>query len=604
MKPIKTCYSTLAIVAIALASVSCQESDTLEIEALPYQAKEDGSWGMVSIDNRHNVEPEYKNFPTVASDGLYWVRNNRGYWELYSLSDGRSVNEDEYRYATLFRNGKAIVTKRDEDVTLINKKGEQIADFSKIGKYKPDQFSGFNGIVALFTANDKTGLCNMKGEVVVKPVYSMISNPTDGKLIATDSIAFNQMVGVDEDTTKIKGNRIVFDYKGEELLKLPRKKYYEVGERFYGDFLAVGKKVDGQPDYDLNWGIINSKGEEVVKPSQKYKLITAIGADYFIYSDGDNYGVMSFTGDKILAPKYSYIEQEGDYFITTSRSDDSFDFEDTDVRLYDTKGEQIIGKKYHNLTVIGKTVFAQLESDRWDMLNLKGERIDDAPRIYSIASWSTADEYVSTDKIDINRFVKNLDFSATMLDGITFSTGVQDALKVQAATYSATNTPKAADYNHTDEVRIYRRIDGTDVTEVVKYPGTLSHQTYREQQVIDFWYGYTYYYHINKVPTGYAFSTAKPKWLAMEFNNYGIMRGKLKTLYKALCSRFASMGTEADHCSSATSYTLPDGKYAIVYILPNSVVAKWGDLSSTERNIYQYSGNKEDLSVVYEEMVD
>ncbi|MDE5652038.1 MAG: hypothetical protein K2I48_01060, partial [Muribaculaceae bacterium] len=64
MKPIKTCYSTLAIVAIALASVSCQESDTLEIEALPYQAKEDGSWGMVSIDNSHNVEPEYKNMPT------------------------------------------------------------------------------------------------------------------------------------------------------------------------------------------------------------------------------------------------------------------------------------------------------------------------------------------------------------------------------------------------------------------------------------------------------------------------------------------------------------------------------------------------------------
>lgn len=535
----------------------------------------------------------------MASCDRYWVKNNKGYWELYSLGKSSPIVDGEYRYVTMFKNGRALVTMRDENVTVIDKNGEIISDLSRIGSYKPDQFTGFNGDVAIFSVNEKLGVCNYKGEMLVKPVYSFIGAPADGKIVATDSIAFNSMLSTDS-VEGMRGNSVVFDYKGEELLRISRKKYSQVADRFYGDYIAVGKdRKDGEEGM-FNWGILNLKGEEVVKPSSKYSMIGDMLDDMFVYCDGENWGVSKLDGTKILPAKYMYITVKGDYFIASkseSGSNDESDGEDVEMQIFDKKGEKVLPKKYMDIQIFGKNIFVQSDYDKWEVLNLKGERVDDAPKIYALGSYSEGDYYVSTDKIDIKAFVNDLDFSSNTMDGLTFSSSVQNVLKRQSEYYSSTNTPKAADYNNTDEINIYRRIDACSVTETIKFPSKLSHQTYRNEQVIDFWWGWTYYYHINKVPTGYAFTASKPSWFSMSFDNYGILRGKLKTLYKALCDKFADMGTEEEHTGSASCYKLSGGRYAIVYLEDHNVTAKWGTLSASERNVYQYSGNKEDLSV-------
>lgn len=605
----KRFYSNLSLLTLALFGIvitSCKSDGELKIESVPYQSKENGEWGMVSTEGNEIAEDEYKSVPTVASEGRYWVKNSKGYWELYDTDEGKTVVDDEFRYVSLFRNGRAIVAKRDENVTVIDRKGEQVADLSKVGQYTPDQFSGFNGDLAVFSVNEKVGVCTYKGEVVVKPVYSVINEPYCGKIVATDSVAFNSMMAMDS-VAKPSGNVVVFNYKGEEILKLPRKKYAMTGDRFYGDYIAVAKERGEGEDGMMNWGIVNIKGEEVLKPSKKYSMIGEISGNMFSYYDGENWGVSTIEGEKVLPAKFVSITFSGDYIIagsSESGSEEVYDVEDLETRLYDKKGEAVISKKYMQMYVLGKHIFAQVESDRWDILDMKGERVDGAPKICNINVWNTGDYFISTDKIDISKFVKDLDFTADTMDGLTFSSSVQQALKRQAEYYTLSNTPKAADYNYTDEVSIYRRIDGCGVTETVKYPTKLSHQNYREQQVIDFWVGYTYYYHINKIPTGFTFTTAKPQSFSMTFDNYGILRGKLKTLYKELCERFSKMGTETEHSQSATVYSLAGGRYAIVYLEPHSVTAKWGSLPLSERNVYQYAGNKEDLSVEDDEIMD
>lgn len=579
---------------------SCN-NDKLNIEALPFQSKEGGQWKMVRTDGKEIEDAEYKNTPSLMSDGRYWVRNNKGYYELYSDKSSTPIVDDEYRYVTLFRNGKALVAKRDEDVTVINKKGEVIADFSKIGKYVPDQFSGFNGELAVFSYKDKNGVCNMKGEVVLKPIYSMIAEPADGKIVALDSISFNSMM---EGDSVPKGYAYVYNYKGDELLKISRKKYQYIDNRFYGDYISVGRNSGEKGEYDQDltmYGIINSKGEEVVKLNKKYQIIGEISGDNFAYYDGKFWGVQSVKGEKILPAKYASITLSGDFIIASKLAGDpdemqDWDVEDMETRLYDKKGEPVISKKYLQMQIFGRYIFAQSEIDRWVILNLKGEQVKDMPKIYSLMGWDNLEAFVSTDKIDIDKFVKDLDFNATSMDGLTFSSSVQNVLKRQADYYSSTNTPKAADYNYTSEVSIYRRIDGANVTETIKFPTTLSHQNYRNEEVIDFWIGYTYYYHINKIPTGYTFTTSTPQSFSISFDNYGIMRGKLKTLYKALCKRFSEYGTEQEHNGAATLYSLPGGKYAVVALEPHNVVATWGQLTSDQKQLYKYYGNKEDLS--------
>lgn len=606
MKRIYTIFAFMLAVVASLVATSCKDDAGLKVDALPYRSKEDGQWKMIKTNGEMLEGTGFENTPTKATCDRYWVKNRKGYWELYSTDKNAPVADVEYRYVSLFQKDRAIVTQRDENVTVIDKNGETITDLSKIANYRPDQFTGFNGDVAIFTVDNKMGVCNYKGELLISPVYSVIGTPTDGKIVATDSIAFNNMV-MQDSVSGPRGNVIVFDYKGEQLLKLPRKKYIQVADKFSGDYLAVAEERKGAEEEGLyNWGIINVKGEEVVKCSRKYSFIGEIKDDMFTYYDGEYWGVSTFKGDKILPAKYTYITISGDYILASKgRPEDSDDdVENSEMRLYDKKGEAVLAKKFLDIKIYDKTLFVKVDIDRWNVLNMKGEKKEDAPKIYQLADYSEGDLYISTDKINITGFVKALDFTDSTMDGLTFSSSVQNVLKRQAETYSSTNTPKAADYNNTSEVSIYRRIDGCSVTETVNFPGKLSHQTYREQVVIDYWWDYDYYYHINKIPTGYAFTSQKPSWFSMTFDNYGILRGKLKSLYNALCNKFAGMGSEEERTSSAAVYRLSNGRYAIVYLESHSVTAKWGSLSASERNVYNYAGNKEDLAYDEDEMED
>ncbi|MDE6273124.1 MAG: WG repeat-containing protein [Muribaculaceae bacterium] len=577
------------------------------IEGIPFQTEENGKWGLVKPNGEVIALKEFKQAPTVATDDRYWVMNSKGYYELYAVGEEQPVNDSEYRYVSLFQDGEAVVTKRDESVSVINKKGEIVADLAKVGKYTPDLFQYFVDGLMVFTANDKMGVCTTHGDIILEPIYGFINKPADGKIIVTDTIAMRSMA--EGDSLK-KGNTIIFDYKGNEILKLPRKKYDIVGDRFYGDYLAVGNYEEDTDNSDelegflTKFGIINIKGELIIKPSKKYRNIGEMSGEMFSYYDGEKYGVKTIKGEKVLAPKYTIVEFSGDHMIATLYpEDESFDFESIEANIYDKEGNAILPKKYHEIKIFGDNIFASQEEGKWVILDMKGEKVKEMPKIYAINYWNEGTYAVMSDKINIEKFVKNLDFSATSLGKLTFNTTVQQAIKIQNETfsYTTTNKPKAADYNYTDQLSIYRRVDGVDVTETIKYPNNLSHMNYRNEKVIDFWWGYTYYYHINKVPTGYVFTNSKPEMLKMEFNNYGVLRGKLKSLFKALCKRFDQLGTPLESNGAAALYQLPGGKYAMIYLESNSVTAKWGSLSSSQRNIYEYAGNKEDLSVMEEE---
>lgn len=592
MKKLHLFFSTFLLISIFAA---CSGNGETKVEYIPFKAPEGDQWGMISTDGKVLCDDEYEICPTVATCGRYWVRNHRGYWELHSTDKKSSDFEGEYRYVTIFRNNRAIVAKRDENVTVIDRDGKVVTELSKIDNYVPDQFMNYNDGVVVFTCNEKQGLASIEGKLLVKPTLASINMAYDGKVVAADEDAFKSSYA---DT--VAGNNIVFDYEGKELLKLPVKKYKRVGSRFYGKYLAVGKK--GTEEDTLEWGIIDETGKEIVIPSKKYQDIPEINDDMFIYYDGERYGVSKLTGEKVLAAQYNYIRFAGNGYIIASKlkndaNEDVYDIEDMQVRLLNAEGKPVLPGKYLEiLPLIYDNVFVQIESDRWSILNLKGEKLKELPKIGEVNIFSEGDYIIESDKVNIKQIVKKLDLDGNSLDELTFTSSVRDALDRQASYFSATNVPKASDYSYTDEVNIFRRLDGVSVNETVKFPNKLSHQNYRTERVIDFWIGWTYYYHNRQIPTGYTFTTSKPKYFEIQFDNYGKLRGKLKSVYKELCNEFAKIGKEEEKNGAATLFKLDNGRWAIVYLEPHSVVAKWGDLSSSERAVYPYYGNKEDLS--------
>lgn len=61
-----------------------------------------------------------------------------------------------------------------------------------------------------------------------------------------------------------------------------------------------------------NWGIINDKGDIVVKPSSKLKSIGTINGDVFTYNNGDGWGLMNIKGETLIRAKYEFLYYDKD----------------------------------------------------------------------------------------------------------------------------------------------------------------------------------------------------------------------------------------------------------------------------------------------------
>ena len=100
---------TLLLLALSatITSACSSESSSAEIEALAYRSTESGRWGIVSMDGEVIVRDYFKNEPTVAMDGRYFVKNDEGLWEMYDLSTQPQKNGGKYVYTAGFYHGRA-----------------------------------------------------------------------------------------------------------------------------------------------------------------------------------------------------------------------------------------------------------------------------------------------------------------------------------------------------------------------------------------------------------------------------------------------------------------------------------------------------------------
>ena len=129
----------------------------------------------------------------------------------------------------------------------------------------------------------------------------------------------------------------------------------------------------------------------------------------------------------------------------------------------------------------------------------------------------------------------------------------------------------------------------------VGFDSKLSRQTYRTERVIDYTWGNYYWYHDNKVPTGYVWNDVTPKRFGWTVDNSGRMKGKMRMLYDALSAKFKKMGTEAKKNNSAVVLNLKNGKRALVAMQKDRVFAVWGDMAKVEDiDIDQYKDANED----------
>lgn len=587
--------SIVSFLVLALFSSCSKSSDTYE--AFPCKVKGNDDWGLVKPDGKVLVAGEFSHRPSPVSCGRFWCQNAKGYWELYKADEHPStVNDKEYRYVTNFYNGHAIVAERDQPVTIIDVDGNEVASLAKIGSLQPNQFNDFNDGLAVFSADTVQGVVDFNGEIVIPAKYYSVNKPSDGRIIALDSrsMAFSMWEDIDSLEESVA---TVFDYKGEKLFTISSKKYNRIGDGFINGYLPVGIH-EGEKD---SWGLMNAMGEIVVRPDASNCMISDVAGSHYIYSDDSyKYGLKSIETGTVIKAKYSGAFFLGENHIAVNEAEEG---DDPEWLILNLDGTKAVAKKFMDVSpLFGDHVFVQVRDDRWQVIKLDGEMDADQDQFSKIEYMSLNPCYfVTSDHIDLDALIERVGMNANTMDSITFQSSVRTVLERQARYYSSTNKPVAANYSYTDEVNLFPTIEGEMVSETVTFPSKLSHQTYRQEKVIDYVWGNYYWYHMNKVPTGYVFTSKSPSKFTVTFNNYGKLRGKLHTLYSSLVKKFLAYGTEDNSNSGATLIDLGNGKSAVIALESNSVKVMWGNLSASEKSIFSYDGNKEDMKVSFAE---
>ena len=581
----KSLFLWCAVVMTALLS-GCSNTSSDPVTHVPFKEAKDGKWGMIAMDGKVLFKEEFKQEPTAVRDNRFFVKNKSGFWEMYDASEQPKKIGDEYKHVSVFNGGHALVSKRNEPVSIIDTDGKTVKVLDKIEGKTVNGVYAFNEGYAVFMTNDSLyGAIDDNGNCVIKPHYCGINSCSDGKFIAIDA-KYKKFAG-QKQKSKVKVSVITTSDK--QLFEFAYDKYESFGSVFVEGKLPVSVKRDGKEI----WGIIDDKGQYVVNPSNKFKKIGMVHGDNFTYSNGEAWGLMTLKGESLIRAKYDILYYADDNSLVAKTSkNDGYEY-----KLVNENDEQIGNDTYVDAFISsafgdGHTI-VKLNDKQYSIIDKKGESLKNLPDMAEVGL-SAGDTYIESDYVDLQALVSAFQITPSGIMGFNYTSSPRNVVRKAAALgmltgdkEHAANSPYWFDYK--DEVILYKDVDGVRGMFSITFNGKLSRQTYRTKRVIDYEFYDYYYYHDEKIPTGYVWNKVSPHVFALSISNDGRMRGKLHQLYKVIVSRFKGMGTVAKQNDGAVVLNLRNGKRAFIYMKKNNVVAVWGNLKPvSEIDISEY----------------
>ena len=589
----KSLFLWCAVVMTALLS-GCSNTSNDPVTHVPFKEAKDGKWGMIAMDGKVLFKEEFKHEPTAVRDNRFFVKNKSGFWEMYDASEQPKQIGDEYKHVSVFNGGHALVSKRNEPVSIIDTDGKTVKVLDKIEGKTVNGVYAFNEGYAVFMTNDSLyGAIDNNGNCVVKPHYCGINSCSDGKYIAIDA-KYKKFIN-QKQPGKVKVSVVTTSEK--TLFEFACDKYENIKHFFVDGKLPVSVKRDGKEI----WGIIDDKGQYVLNPSYKFKNIGMVHGDRFTYSNGEAWGLMTLKGESLIRAKYDilYYADDNSLIAGTSKKDEY------EYKFVNENDEQIGNDTYVDAFISsafgdGHTI-VKLNDKQYSIIDKKGESLKNLPDMAEVGL-SAGDTYIESDYVDLQALVSAFQITPSGIMGFNYTSSPRNVVRKAAALgmltgdkEHAANSPYWFDYK--DEVMLYKDVDSVRGMFSIMFNGKLSRQTYRTKRVIDYEFYDYYYYHDEKIPTGYVWNKVSPHAFTLSISNDGRMRGKLHQLYKVIVSRFKGMGTVAKQNDGAVVLNLRNGKRAFIYMKKNNVVAVWGNLKPvSEIDISEY----EDISNVDE----
>lgn len=573
MKNLQLCFIA-AFLSIIFAA--CSSGDG-KVEYIPFKETADGRWGMISMDGKVLFNEEFKNRPTVVRDGRFFVQKESGFWEMYDATEKPKKIGCDYAHVSGFHNGRAIVAEKGKPVSIIDTDGKVVKLLDKINGKTVFGVRAFSGKYAVFETTDSLyGAIDRDGNCVVEPKYCSLNDCGDDKFIGVNKKYATALENGDKKNVKYS----VISTDGKVLFDFLADKYKNTQYQFADGKLAVSVEKDGKEV----WGIIDDSGKELVRPTEKTKKIGTISDDYFTYSNGEGWGLMNIKGEILIRAKYDYLWYDcDDILLAVTKKGDS-----VSCKFVDKDDNQIGEDKYTQAVLFSyldsEHTLVKLDDKIYSIIGKDGKQIEKLPDMVDVST-DDGEFFIESDFVDFGKLISGLNLTANGMIGLSFNSTPMDAVKEEVEMGSAPGTdanPKGSPYWYDirNNVSVTKRLENVPAEISVYFSQNLSRQTYRTERVIDYSWGDWYWYHDNKIPTGYQWNDTKPYLFVLRINNNGRMFGKMHELLTHLGKKFQSFGSLVKKNNGAAVIRLNSGYTALIYMNESSVTVKLGDLGN------------------------
>lgn len=324
-------------------------SDGIPFEKTTLKYKENGKYGLISIDGKVITKPIYEQISAIPyKEGMLLVKQNEKQGvinikgkNVIKIEYDNITADNYYNKETEYTNAGFIVSKRTEE--------------------------GY-----------RYGYINYKGKTILKPEYTEIERVTE--INEKDNVYLVALK--DGQAGLLKNQKVILNYE-----------YEDIGYNLYNDLFIIqrnGKqgvtnkngniKIPTEYDNILFGGIyinaikdnvlsiFNNNGEKVDSTEYVTKMPTKDGKNYIVSNQNEIYKIIDNNGDVVIDKSYTYIEElENNYYIVASNNKNG---------IIDLTGKSLIDLKYNSIFKLEDTEMLQANISKDNTVTLINSKME------------------------------------------------------------------------------------------------------------------------------------------------------------------------------------------------------------------------------------
>ena len=557
----------LVLVFISLLS-SCQKEESVA-EYIPFRSEKDGKWGFINLDGDVLLEDEFKSEPTIVSNDRFFAKNKAGYWEMYIADKKARQIGKEYVQAGAFIEDVAPVVEKGRAIDFIDKNGKVKFTLGNVDGVAITSCRNFIDGVAIFKCGGYYGAIDASGNVVIKPDYLALEPAKDGKLVGIHS-KYKET----EDRDKVKIT--VLDTSGKVLSEFALDRILESLDYFSDGVLAVAKKDTDGNNY---WGLINDKGEWVLHASHKIRAIKGMRNGKFIFSDGEECGLMDFNGEVLIRPKYSDIKFTGanQLFVLDDHIDPQW-------KLITEEEDVISPNEFDEVYPLpGDKYFVKDDGDSWIIVDDKGKEVKTKVDIYEF-SYNQGDTEFESQYLDLTSFINELHIKKDGLLGLNLTMEVADVIKSFSFLYKQYGegdfSNNASSYRYSNDISVDLNFNNVKFQIAALFDDNVTDYTFSS-----------------------GFSNISPNQISVTFYNEKQLKGHLSQLTRSLKAKLKKVGTIVKE----TEYALIVASGNAYYLVGNDgdkVYLNYGNLDVNAINLNMFTNSDDAVTTTSDSYID